>query len=278
MSKIWVDAVKETKQYLDDIADSKPLSREAEIELASRIKVGDLEARNELVKANLLFVVSIARQYQNRGLSLADLISSGNLGLIIAAERFDGAKGFKFISYAVWWIRQSIQKTLAEQVRTVRLPVHKLALLKDVTKASRRLSQAQNREPDIEAVAAELGMSPKEVVEVLEDVSPISSLDETLGESNERTRLDFLSDEIQESPDAAVLRSSVIEVLRAELGRLDEREKRILRLYFGLDGRNPITLEAIGAELGITRERVRQLKERALDKLRDPSRSHLREA
>ena len=278
MAKIWDDAADEIQPYLNSIADSKPLSRKREVELAKRIKRGDEKARNELVEANLRFVVTVAKNYQHRGLTLMELISAGNVGLLEAAGRFDGAKGFKFISYAVWWIRQSILQTIAEQVRTVRLPVNRLALLKDVTETARRLSQAQDREPDIKAVAAELDMSPKEVVEVLRDGRATRSLDEAIDEHDERTRLNLLPDEVQEPPDAAVLKGSVIELLKAELESLDERERKILRRYYGLDGGEPMTLEKIGAELGITRERVRQLKERALAKLRGPSRSRLREA
>lgn len=278
MSEIWADTFDEMKQYLADIADSKPLSREREVELAKRIKRGDEEARNELVKANLRFVVSMAKQYQNRGLTLMELISAGNAGLLEAAGRFDGAKGFKFISYAVWWIRQSILQTIAEQVRTVRLPINQMALFKDVVSASRRLSQDQDGKPDIEAIAAELDMSPKEVTEVLQANRSIRSLDEASSEDDERTLLNLLPDETQVPPDVAASDNSVIEVLMAELKILGERERKILRLYFGLDGEEPMTLEAIGAEIGVTRERIRQLKERALAKLRDPSRSRLREA
>ena len=278
MAKILTGADDEMQAYLDSIADSKPLSREDEVELAKRIKRGDETARNKLVEANLRFVVSIAKQYQHRGLTLMEIISAGNMGLLEAAGRFDGARGFKFISYAVWWIRQAILQVLADQVRTVRLPINRLALLKDISKASRRLSQAQDREPDIEAIAAELDMSPKEVVEVLRDGRAIRSLDEPFDEYDGRTLLNLLPDEAQAPPDVAALDSSVIEILRTELEILDKREQKILRLYYGLDGQNPITLEKIGGIMGLTRERIRQLKERALAKLRDPSRSRLREA
>lgn len=278
MAKILTGADDEMQAYLDSIADSKPLSREDEVELAKRIKRGDETARNKLVEANLRFVVSIAKQYQHRGLTLMEIISAGNMGLLEAAGRFDGARGFKFISYAVWWIRQAILQVLADQVRTVRLPINRLALLKDISEASRRLSQTQDREPDIEAVAAELDMSPKEVVEVLRDGRAIRSLDEPFDEYDGRTLLNLLPDEAQAPPDVAALDSSVIEILRTELEILDKREQKILRLYYGLDGQNPITLEKIGGIMGLTRERIRQLKERALAKLRDPSRSRLREA
>ena len=278
MAKIFIGADDEMQAYLDCIADSKPLSREDEVELAKRIKRGDETARNKLVEANLRFVVSIAKQYQHRGLTLMEIISAGNMGLLEAAGRFDGARGFKFISYAVWWIRQAILQVLADQVRTVRLPINRLALLKDISEASRRLSQTQDREPDIEAVAAELDMSPKEVVEVLRDGRTIRSLDEPFDEYDGRTLLNLLPDEAQAPPDVAALDSSVIEILRTELEILDKREQKILRLYYGLDGQNPITLEKIGGIMSLTRERIRQLKERALAKLRDPSRSRLREA
>ena len=259
--------------YFNDIASSTPLSREREVELAELIKDGDMKARNELVQANLRFVVDVAKNYQNRGLSLSDLISAGNVGLLTAAERFDGTKGYKFISYAVWWIKQSILQTIAEHARTVRLPLNKLSLLKDISKASRQLGQGRDSEPNIEEIAAELDVPAQEVLETMLSARTVRSLDETFEEDDERNLLNILSDENQESPDTEVLRDSAREQLEGVLNSLDERELRIIRLYFGLDGNEALTLDRIGHQIGVTRERVRQIKESALTKLRHASRS-----
>ena len=258
--------------YFDDIAESTPLSREREVELADRIKNGDMRARDEMIRANLRFVVDVAKKYQNRGLSLSDLISAGNLGLITAADRFDGTKGYKFISYAGWWIRQSILQTLAEHVRTVRLPLNKVSLLKDISKASRKLGQDRASEPDIEEIAAELEVPAEEVLETILSARAVCSLDESFTDDDERSLLNTLADDTTEAPDADVLRESARVQLETALGTLEERELRIIRLYFGLDGNEALTLEEIGDMMNLTRERIRQLKERALSKLRHPSR------
>ena len=259
--------------YFDDIADSKPLSREREVELSARIKEGDMVARDEMVQANLRFVVDVAKKYQNRGLSLSDLISAGNLGLLTAAERFDGTKGFKFISYAVWWIRQSILQTIAEHARTVRLPLNKVSLLKDISKVSRRLGQGREIDPNIDEIASELDVPAQEVLETMLSARTVRSLDEAFEEDDERSLLNILADSTQETPDADVLRDSAREQLEEVLDNLDDRELRIIRLYFGLDGNESLTLEQIGGLMSLTRERIRQLKERALGKLRHPSRN-----
>ena len=258
--------------YFDDIAESTPLSREREVELAERIKNGDMRARDEMIRANLRFVVDVAKKYQNRGLSLSDLISAGNLGLITAADRFDGTKGYKFISYAVWWIRQSILQTLAEHVRTVRLPLNKVSLLKDISKASRKLGQDRASEPDIEEIAAELEVPAEEVRETILSARAVCSLDESFTDDDERSLLNTLADDTTEAPDADILRESARVQLETALDTLEERELRIIRLYFGLDGNEALTLEEIGDMMNLTRERIRQLKERALSKLRHPSR------
>lgn len=259
--------------YFDDIASSKPLSREREVELAARIQDGDMVARDEMVQANLRFVVDVAKKYQNRGLSLSDLISAGNLGLLTAAERFDGTKGYKFISYAVWWIRQSILQSIAEHARTVRLPLNKVSLLKDISKASRKLGQGRESDPGIEEIAAELDVPADEVLETMLSARAVRSLDEAFEEDDERSLLNILADSSQETPDADVLRDSARAQLEAVLNGLDDRELRIIRLYFGLDGNEALTLEQIGGLMGLTRERIRQLKERALSKLRHPTRN-----
>ncbi len=272
MQEVLNDEENTLRLYFDDIADSKPLAREKEIELAARIKKGDVNARDELVQANLRFVVDVAKNYQNRGLSLSDLISAGNVGLLTAAERFDGAKGYKFISYAVWWIKQSILQTIAEHARTVRLPLNKLSLLKDISKASRRLGQGREADPDVEEIAAELDVPAQEIVETMLSARTVRSLDEAFEQDDERSLLNILVDNSQESPDGEILRDSAREQLEGVLDSLDERELRIIRLYFGLDGNEALTLEQIGGLMNLTRERVRQLKERALSKLRHPAR------
>ena len=258
--------------YFDDIADSTPLSREKEVELSAKIHAGDMAARDELVQANLRFVIDVAKNYQNRGLSLADLISAGNVGLMTAAERFDGTKGFKFISYAVWWIKQSILQTIAEHARTVRLPLNKLSLLKDISKVSRKLGQGRETEPEIEEIAAVLEVSPEEVQDTILSARTVRSLDESFEDDDERSLMNVLRDDNQVMPDGDVMEQAARAQLESVLESLDEREMKIIRLYFGLDGAEAMTLEQIGGLMNLTRERVRQLKERALGKLRHPQR------
>ena len=272
IQEILSDEETTLRLYFDDIADSRPLSREREVELAARIQEGDMVARDELVNANLRFVIDVAKNYQNRGLSLSDLISAGNVGLLTAAERFDGTKGYKFISYAVWWIKQSILQSIAEHARTVRLPLNKLSLLKDISKASRKLGQGREGEPAIEEIARELDMPAQEILDAMMSARSVRSLDESFEEDDERSLLNILSDDNQATPDSHVLETSARAQLEEVLENLDEREMRIIRLYFGLDGSESLTLEQIGGLMGLTRERVRQLKERALGKLRHPAR------
>ncbi len=272
IQEILSDEETTLRLYFDDIADSRPLSREREVELAARILEGDMVARDELVNANLRFVIDVAKNYQNRGLSLSDLISAGNVGLLTAAERFDGTKGYKFISYAVWWIKQSILQSIAEHARTVRLPLNKLSLLKDISKASRKLGQGRESEPAIEEIARELDIPEQEILDTMMSARSVRSLDESFEEDDERSLLNILADENQATPDSHVLETSARAQLEEVLESLDERELRIIRLYFGLDGSESLTLEQIGGLMGLTRERVRQLKERALGKLRHPAR------
>ena len=255
--------------YFDDIAFSTPLSREKEAGLSARIHAGDMAARDELVQANLRFVVDVAKNYQDRGLSFTDLISAGNVGLMTASERFDGTKGYKFISYAVWWIKQSILQTIANDARTVRLPLNRLSLLKDITKASRQLGQGRESEPRVEEIAEHLEISSQEVLDTMLSARSIRSLDEEFEEGNELSLMNTLGDEAQNAPDADVIESSAKDHLESILRCLDERELYIIRLYFGLDG-EALTLEQIGGLMNLTRERIRQLKQRALGKLRHP--------
>lgn len=257
-------------RYFADIGEAQPLSRERERELAARIAAGELEARDELVRGNLRFVIEVARSYQNRGLSMSELISAGNLGLIIAAERFDGKRGFKFISYAVWWIRQSILQSIAENGRTVRLPLNQLSLLKNINRAARQLGQNSEIEPGFDDIAKELDLDPEQVRDAVLAGRAPRSLDAELEDEDDRSLLSMLADEQVEAPDANVYEDTAREQIRVALAGLDPREQYIMRLYFGLDGEEALTLEEIGRSMQLTRERVRQLKERALKKLRDP--------
>ena len=258
--------------YFDDIAESTPLSREREVELADRIKNGDMRARDEMIRANLRFVVDVAKKYQNRGLSLSDLISAGNLGLITAADRFDGTKGYKFISYAVWWIRQSILQTLAEHSRVVRLPLNRVDLLRRIARYTNSRQQETSSRPHEEEVAKELGISVEQVVETLSSGQRVLSLDAKFGDEDENSLLEVMPDDNTESPDKMLLENSLTAEIREALDSLDDREKEVIRLYFGLSGQAEMTLEEIGLRYKLTRERVRQIKEKALRKLRHPTR------
>lgn len=272
ISEMLSDEETTLRLYFDDIADSRPLSREREVALSALIEEGDMQARDELVNANLRFVIDVAKNYQNRGLSLSDLISAGNVGLLTAAERFDGTKGYKFISYAVWWIKQSILQSIAEQARTVRLPLNKLSLLKDISKVSRKLGQGRESEPGVAEIAKELDIPEREVLDTMMSARSLRSLDETFDQDDERSLINIIADENQATPDQGVLENASRSQMEEALEVLDKRELRIIRLYFGLDGTEALTLEEIGGMMGLTRERVRQLKERALGKLRHPSR------
>ena len=272
ISEMLSDEETTLRLYFDDIADSRPLSREREVALSALIEEGDMQARDELVNANLRFVIDVAKNYQNRGLSLSDLISAGNVGLLTAAERFDGTKGYKFISYAVWWIKQSILQSIAEQARTVRLPLNKLSLLKDISKVSRKLGQGRESEPAVAEIARELDISEREVLDTMMSARSLRSLDETFDQDDERSLINIIADENQATPDQGVLENASRSQMEEALEVLDKRELRIIRLYFGLDGTEALTLAQMGGMIGLTRERVRQLKERALGKLRHPSR------
>ena len=254
--------------YFSDISDSEPLSRDCEIELAERIQEGDMNARNELIRCNLRFVVDVARRYRNRGLGFSELISAGNMGLITAAERFDGSRGYKFISYAVWWIRQAILQSIAEQGRTVRLPLNKVSRLREISRTAQQLARNNEDEPDLEEIAAELEVPLDEVMDVVLSARSVRSLDESLTDGDECSLLNLLADDRQELPDASVDDQAMRQQIRKVLSCLSEREEFILSLYFGLDGEGRRTLEDIGEQLNLTRERVRQIKERALVRLR----------
>ena len=260
--------------YLREIGEVPLLKPEEEVELARKIKQGDQEALEKLTKANLRFVVSVAKQYQGQGLSLGDLINEGNLGLLKAANRFDETRGFKFISYAVWWIRQSILQALAEQSRVVRLPLNRVGALNRIGRVFSILEQEFEREPSAAEIAAELNMTTKEVHDTLRFGGRHLSLDDSLGEEHSRL-LDTLPNGDSPPPDSALMRESLKLEIEEALATLDDREAEVLRLYFGLNGEHPLTLEEIGERFELTRERVRQIKEKALQRLRHTSRSRM---
>ena len=257
--------------YMDQISDSQPLSVEEEDKLAKRIRQGNRAARNRLIEANLRFVVSVAREYQGRGVSLADLISAGNMGLVTAAERFDEQRGLKFISYAVWWIRQAILQALTEQ-SMVRMPVNRLDFLRRVFKASTLVEQRTNAVPDLEGVADELGVSVEKVEEALQIYSAVYSLDAPFDEEGDQGLLHVLADERQSSPEEIAETHFLREDVEQTLATLSKREAEVIRLYFGIGHEAPLTLDQIGDQFGLTRERVRQIKEQALRRLRHPRR------
>jgi RNA polymerase primary sigma factor len=259
-------------RYLEDVASSTPLSAAEEVSLAQRIKKGDLDARAKLIEANLRFVITVAREYQNQGVPLVDLISAGNVGLITAAERFDETRGFKFISYAVWWIRQSVLQTLAEHSRVVRLPLNRVDLLRRIARYTNSRQQETSSRPHEEEVAKELGISVEQVVETLSSGQRVLSLDAKFGDEDENSLLEVMPDDNTESPDRMLLENSLTAEIREALDSLDDREKEVIRLYFGLSGQAEMTLEEIGLRFKLTRERVRQIKEKALRKLRHPTR------
>jgi RNA polymerase primary sigma factor len=260
-------------KYLQEIGKVDLLTPQEEIELARRIKKGDQKALEKLTKANLRFVVSVAKQYQNQGLSLGDLINEGNLGLIKAAKRFDETRGFKFISYAVWWIRQSILQALAEQSRIVRLPLNRVGALNKIGKAFSTLEQEFEREPSASELAEELDMSLFEVSDTLKISGRHLSMDAPFAQGEDNRLLDVIQDQRQPSPDHQLMEESLKVVVRRALNTLSEREAQVIRLYFGLDQEHSLTLEEIGEKFSLTRERVRQIKEKAIRRLRHASRS-----
>ena len=257
--------------YLEDVASSQPLSSAEEVELAVRIREGDQKARAKLIEANLRFVITVAYEYQNQGVPLVDLISSGNVGLITAAERFDETRGFKFISYAVWWIRQSILQTLAEHARVVRLPLNRVELLRRISRCKNNQKQEPSTRTAEEEIAEELDIPVEQVTDILTSGQRTLSLDTSLGDG-ENSLLEMMPDNSQEAPDEMTLRNTLKDEISSALSTLDEREQKVIRLYFGLGGGTEMTLEEIGKQFRLTRERIRQIKEKALRKLRHPTR------
>lgn len=260
-------------KYLQEIGQIPLITPEEEIKLTQRIKQGNQQALEKLTKANLLFVVSVAKKYQNKGLSLGDLINEGNLGLMIAAKRFDETRGFKFISYAVWWIRQGILQALAEKTRIVRLPLNRVSALTKIGKAYATLEQEFEREPSVSEIANQTDMTDLEVTNTQKIAGHHLSMDLPFNKGESNSLLDVIENDHQPPPDADLIEESLkIEIERA-LATLTGREAEILRLYFGLGQRHPLTLEEIGERFNLTRERIRQIKEKALQRLGHVSRS-----
>jgi len=262
-------------KYLHEIGKVVLINAEEEVELARKIKMGDGVALDKLVRANLRFVVSVAKQYQNQGLSLPDLINEGNLGLIKAAQRFDETRGFKFISYAVWWIRQSILQALAEQARIVRLPLNKIGSLNKINKAFSELEQKYEREPTVLEIAQALELAPGDVKDTLSSSSRHVSMDAPITQDEEGSLYDLIQNSEAISPDGGLINDSLCREIDRALSTLTDREAIIIKMYFGLSGSAALTLEEIGEKLELTRERVRQIKEKAIKRLKAAGRSKI---
>ncbi|ACU91916.1 RNA polymerase, sigma 70 subunit, RpoD subfamily [Capnocytophaga ochracea DSM 7271] len=262
-------------KYLQEIGRVDLITADEEVELAQRIKAGDVAALEKLTKANLRFVVSVAKQYQNQGLTLPDLINEGNLGLIKAAQRFDETRGFKFISYAVWWIRQSILQALAEQSRIVRLPLNKIGSINKINKMYAYLEQANERVPSAEEIARELDMSVNDVKESMKNAGRHISMDAPLVEGEDSNLYDVIRSNESPNPDKSLILDSLRTEIERALETLTPREADVVRLYFGLSDQHAMTLEEIGETFDLTRERVRQIKEKAIRRLKHTSRSKI---
>lgn len=259
--------------YLDEISKYEPLTPEEEVELAQKIRKGDLRAKKKLTEANLRFVVSVAKDYQGNGLPLTDLINEGNLGLIKAAERFDETRGFKFISYAVWWIRQSILQALAEHSRIVRLPLNRVGTIKKITKELEVLEMQLERSPSQDELAMGLKMDAEDVSNSIKISRRHHSLDKPFKDGEENTLSDILNDDTIPEPDRQLMLDSLKRDIKNSLNTLKEKERDVLMLYFGIDSEYPKTLNEIGEKFNLTRERIRQIKDKAINRLRHKSRS-----
>lgn len=262
-------------KYLHEIGKVELITAEEEVELARRIRGGDLDALNQLVKVNLRFVVSVSKQYQNQGLSLPDLINEGNMGLIKAAQRFDETRGFKFISYAVWWIRQSILQALAEQARIVRLPLNKIGSINKINKILAVLEQKFERPPTELEISQALELTPKDIKVSIKNAVRHISMDAPLAKGEESNMYDVLLSKDAPSPDKQLITDSLRKEIERALNTLTHREADIVRLYYGLNEKYPITLEEIGEAFNLTRERVRQIKEKAIKRLKHTARSKI---
>ena len=259
--------------YLAEIGKFEPLPPQREVELAIRIQDGDELAMKELVEANLRFVVSVAKKYQGNGLSLADIINEGNMGLIKAAKRFDHTRGIKFISYAVWWIRQSILQALAEQSRLIRLPLNRVGTITKITRAAEKLEAEVERQPKGNEIGSQLEMSGDEVLMAMQYSRRHSSLNSPFQEGENSSLLDIIEDSQSDEPEAQIMMESMSEEVAAALETLSDRERTVLEMYFGIDRDSAMTLNEIGEEFDLTRERVRQIKEKAIQRLRHRSRA-----
>ncbi len=262
-------------KYLHEIGKVDLISPDEEVLLARAIRAGDHDALARLVKANLRFVVSVAKQYQNHGMTLPDLINEGNLGLIKAAQRFDETRGFKFISYAVWWIRQAILQSLAEQSRIVRLPVNKIGSINRIKKAYSKLEQEFEREPSAQEIAELLEIAPEDVKETIRTNGRALSMDAPISQEDDNNMYDLMQNEETPSPDRNLINESLSYEIEKALSTLSPREARVLKLYFGIGMKHPFTLEEIGEELKLTRERVRQKKEKAIKRIQFTTRSRI---
>jgi RNA polymerase primary sigma factor len=266
---------KSLDKYLQDISKIDLITAEEEVELAQKIKKGNQRALEKLVNANLRFVVSVAKQYQNQGLTLPDLINEGNFGLVKAAQRFDETRGFKFISYAVWWIRQSILQALAEQSRVVRLPLNKIGSINKINKTFSYLEQAHERPPSAEEIAEELGLSVSEVKQSLKNAGKHISMDAPFAEGEDSNLYDVISASETPMPDTELVKESIREEIGRVLDTLSEREADVVKLYYGIGQSSTMTLDEIGNTFDLTRERVRQIREKAIRKLRKSAKSDL---
>ena len=266
---------KSLDKYLQDISKIDLITAEEEVELAQKIKRGNQRAMEKLVNANLRFVVSVAKQYQNQGLTLPDLINEGNFGLVKAAQRFDETRGFKFISYAVWWIRQSILQALAEQSRVVRLPLNKIGSINKINKTFSYLEQAHERPPSAEEIAEELGLSVSEVKQSLKNAGKHISMDAPFAEGEDSNLYDVISASETPMPDTELVKESIREEIGRVLDTLSEREADVVKLYYGIGQSSTMTLDEIGNTFDLTRERVRQIREKAIRKLRKSAKSDL---
>ena len=261
--------------YMREMGQFSMLSADEEIKLANRIAEGDQSAKNELVEANLRLVVSLARHYQGCGLSYQDLIQEGNIGLIKAAEKFDVSKGFRFSTYASWWIKQALSRAIADQSRTIRIPVHMTENINKFKKTERELLSQLNREPKIKEIADAMGISEKQAKEIQSYIVEPTSLDIQVGDDDDTTIGSFIEDTHFINPESAYIKESNGDIVNAVLDTLSDREANILRLRFGIGGKKAMTLEEVGKEYGLTRERIRQIEAKALRKLRHPSRANI---
>ena len=271
--RVGSDSNRALSKYLEEIGKFEPLSPDKEIELAQRLRAGDRDALRELTESNLRFVVSVAKDYQGQGLPLTDLINEGNLGLIKAAERFDETRGFKFISYAVWWIRQSILQALAEHSRIVRLPLNRVGTISKITKEAEILEQQYERAPMQDEIASGLAMESEEVSDAIRISRKHQSLNEPFRDGESNAHIDVIEDDMQLPPDHPLMDESLKQEIRAALNTLKKREREVIKMYFGIDREYALTLNEIGEEFNLTRERVRQIKENAIRRLSHKSRS-----